>query len=558
MTSPDRRQFLKRTSLATAAAMVIPPWAFSKSGANFPVIDAFVDADTTHGTVRGISSEGVNIFKGIPYAGSVSGNRRFRRPAPLKPWAGVREALQFGPPAIQPPRRNEPEPAEDCLFLNVWTPANDAKKRPVMFYSHGGGFVIGSGAAAGQDGSNLARNFDVVVVQTNHRLGLLGFLYLDEIAGEEYAGSGNMGVLDITAGLRWVSENIAEFGGDPDNVMIFGESGGGAKTSCLYAMPEAASYFNKASIESGPGVRMLTPEMASQTTRLVLKELGISPKNWRKLLEVPAADLFSVQSKIPFVPPYQRKTKTLGITEPATGGFGPVVDGVALKNHPFDPTAPEISSSKPLMVGWNEDEYTFFAWERKDTSAFNLDFDGLADKLEPQYGSDTPAVIAAYREARLDASATDIFIAVSSIVMMGLGSIEIAEKKARQNGAPVYLYNFGYKSEMKVPGTDYPMGTPHAMDISFKFNNEVPPKEGEQPRMGLGGARSERYEASRKMAELWATFARTGKPAAEGVPRWPAFNREDRATMRIDEKCEVTYDRFHTELEMWRSIGRLS
>ena len=229
-----------------------------------------------HGKIRGVRTDGVNIFKGIPYAGRISGDRRFRRPAPLEPWAGVRDALQLGAPAIQSPRRNEPPPAEDCLFLNVWTPANDNKKRPVMFYNHGGGFVIGSGGSPGQDGSNLARNFDVVVVETNHRLGLLGFLYLDEIAGSDYAGSGNMGILDITEGLKWVNKNIAEFGGDPNNVMIFGESGGGAKTSCLYAMPEAAPYFNKASIESGPGVRMTARETAAETTAKVLKELNIA------------------------------------------------------------------------------------------------------------------------------------------------------------------------------------------------------------------------------------------------------------------------------------------
>ncbi len=252
-------------------------------------------------------SDGVNLFKGIPYGGKVSGDRRFRRPAPLEPWTGVRDALQFGAPAIQPPRRNEPAPAEDCLFLNVWTPANDNKKRPVMFYSHGGGFVIGSGASAGQDGSNLARNFDVVVVETNHRLGLLGFLYLDEIAGADYAGSGNMGMLDIADGLKWVHDNIAQFGGDPNNVMIWGESGGGAKTSCLYAMPEAAPYFNKASIESGPGVRMTTKDVAAETTALLLKELNIAPKDWRKLLDVPAADLLAMQGKLPFVAPFVKR-----------------------------------------------------------------------------------------------------------------------------------------------------------------------------------------------------------------------------------------------------------
>jgi len=178
---------------------------------------------------------------------------------------------------MQPSRPNEPEPAEDCLFLNIWTPATDNRKRPVLFYSHGGGFVIGSGGSAGQDGANLARNFDVVVVQTNHRLGLLGFLYLDELAGSEYEGSGNQGILDIVAALEWVHKNISVFGGDPNNVMIFGESGGGAKTSCLYAMPEAAPYFTKASIESGPGIRMLTREMAAETS-LGLKGIGYRPE----------------------------------------------------------------------------------------------------------------------------------------------------------------------------------------------------------------------------------------------------------------------------------------
>jgi para-nitrobenzyl esterase len=554
MKSISRRHFITRISLSAAAAVAISKLGHSATGyfANHNRVDEFVDIEITHGKIRGIRVEGVNIFKGIPYGGRVSGDRRFRRPAPLEPWTGVREALQLGAPAIQAPRRGEPDPAEDCLFLNVWTPANDNTKRPVMFYNHGGGFVIGSGGAGGQDGSNLARNFDVVVVETNHRLGLLGFLYLDEIAGPDYAGSGNMGLLDINSGLKWVHDNIAVFGGDPNNVMIFGESGGGAKTSCLYAMPEAAPYFNKASIESGPGVRMSAKETAAETTANVLKELNIAPKDWKKLLDVPATDLLSIQSKIPFAAPFREKGK------PALpSGFGPVVDGIVLPNHPFDPTAPEISRNKPLITGWNEDEYTFFAWERKDTESFKLDFAGLQAKLEPQYGSDTQKIMDTYRKSRPNASAPDIFVAISSVTMMGLGSVEIAEKKAKQNGAAVYLYNFGYKSDMKIPGTDYPMGTPHAMDISFKFNNEVPPKEGEPPRMSFGGSRPDRYIASHNFAELWTTFARTGTPAAEGVPEWPAYDLKDRATMRIDAKCEVINNRFGEELDMWRSIGRL-
>ena len=551
----DRRDFLARLSLATAAVSM-PTFGFSSIGRGRT--DEFVEAETTYGRLKGMRNEGVNLFKGIPYGGRVSGDRRFRRPAPLPPWTGVRDALQFGAPAIQNPRRNEPAPAEDCLFLNVWTPANDTKKRPVMFYSHGGGFVVGSGASGGQDGSNLARNFDVVVVETNHRLGLMGFLYLDELAGPDYAGSGNMGVLDITAGLKWVHDNIAQFGGDPNNVMIWGESGGGAKTSCLYAMPEAAPYFNKASIESGPGVRMMTKETAAETTALLLKELAIAPKDWRKLLDVPAANLLAMQAKLPSVAPFQEKNDGKGGMPRRAGGFAPVVDGVVLPHHPFDPTAPDISKEKPLLVGWNEDEYTFFAWERKDTEFATLDFEGVQKKLASQYGEDAKTIVDTYRKANPGASAPDVFIEVSSITMMGLGSVDIAEKKTKQGGAPAYLYNFGYKSEKKIPGTEYAMGTPHAMDISFKFNNEIPPRDGSAPKESFfGGNRPERFTASHHFAELWTTFARTGKPAANDVPEWPAYNLKNRPTMRIDSTCEVIDNRFSQELAMWRSIGKL-
>lgn len=549
----NRKQFLSQVSLVTAA-MALPSWGYPRSAR----MDEPVEVEIAPGKIRGIRQDGVNVFKGIPYGGKISGERRFRRPAPVQPWTGVRDATQFGAPAMQAPRRNEPAPAEDCLFLNVWTPANDHKKRPVMFYSHGGGFVIGSGASPGQDGSNLARNFDVVVVQTNHRLGLLGFLYLDEIAGADYQGSGNMGILDIADGLKWVNENIEQFGGDPGNVMIFGESGGGAKTSCLYAMPAAAPYFNKASIESGPGVRMTSQETAAETTAMLLKELNISSKDWRKLLDVPASDLLAMQAKLPFVPPFIERNKNLTGMRGRVGGFGPVVDGKVLPHHPFDPTAPDISRNKPLLVGWNEDEYTFFAWERKDTDFAKLDFDGLKKRLEPTYGADTDKMIAAYRRATPSATAPDIFVAVSSISMMGLGSVDIAEKKARQGGAPVYLYNFGYKSEKKIPGTDYAMGTPHAMDISFKFNNEIPPRDGSQPKESFfGGNKPERFTASHHFAALWTTFARTGKPAAKDVPEWPAYDLKNRPTMRIDTKCEVINNRFSEELAMWRSIGKV-
>ncbi|MCW3787318.1 carboxylesterase/lipase family protein [Plebeiibacterium sediminum] len=554
MANLSRRKFLSRVSMTAAASVLLPTVGYSASKlfTQHTNPGSFVIAPTAHGKIKGLRVDGVNCFKGVAYGGTVSGDRRFRRPAPIEAWTGVKDALELGAPTMQPPRRGEPAPAEDCLFLNVWTPANDHKKRPVMVYTHGGGYVNGSGGAAGQDGANLARNFDVVVVETNHRLGLLGFLYLDEIAGEDYTGSGNMGVLDITAALKWVHENIAEFGGDPDNVMIFGESGGGGKTSCLYAMPETAPYFNKASIESGPGVRMLTKDLAAETTERVLKELNITKQNWRKLLDVTPNQLLEIQNKFTFIPPFQEN-----INMPEMIGFGPVVDGVTLPNHPFDPTAPDISKDKPLITGWNEDEYAFFIMTRGEGDLTKISFDDLPAKLEPEFGKDTATIIETYRRSMPDASAPQILMAVKSITLMGLGSVEIAEKKANQKGAPVYLYNFGYKSDMKIPGTDYPMGTPHAMDISFKFNNEVPPKEGDKPFWSLAGNNPDKYIASHKMAELWTNFAKTGVPSAKEVPEWPAYNFKTRPTMRIDTKCEVINDRFSKELDMWRSINKL-
>ena len=548
-TDISRRQFLATTSLAAAGAIVLPGSlvrAHRRRGA------ADVVVETTYGKVRGASDDGVSVFKGIPYAGRVSGDRRFRRPAPLASWTGVRDALALGPPPIQPGRQataTEPAPAEDCLVLNVWTPAADARRRPVMFYSHGGGYVTGSAGSRGQDGSNLARHFDVVVVETNHRLGLLGFLYLDEIAGEAYAGSGNNGVLDIVDGLRWVHDNIAAFGGDPANVMIFGESGGGGKTSCLYAMPSAAPYFNKASIESGPGIHMTTRDVAARTTALLLERAKLDRAQWRRLLELSTADLLALQTQWPPVPPDQTvRPGPDGSRPPAAGGFGPVVDGITLPNHPFDPTAPAISRDKPLIVGWNEDEYNFFAWQRRDTSGYGIDLDGLRAKLASRFGADTARIVDTYRKSRPSASPTDIFVEVQSVTMMGVGSIEIAQKKAAQGGAPVYLYNFGYKSEAKIPGTEYPMGTPHAADIAFKFDNVASPNP-------FSGNRPERLVAAHNFAELWTTFARTGRPAAVGQPAWPAYDLTRRATMRIDTQCEVIDDRHPLERELWTALG---
>ena len=551
----NRRQFL-RLSGAGLSGLALLPGIASGMKSSLPTERV---VETAYGKLKGLQSDGLVTFKGVPYAGSVSGAHRFKCPAELKPWAGVREALQLGTPSIQAPNQtygiNEPDPAEDCLFLNIWTPACDSAKRPVMVYNHGGGFVSGSGGSAMQDGANLARLFNVVVVETNHRLGLLGFLYLDELWGDEFAGSGNRGVQDIAIALRWVNENIELFGGDPNNVMVHGESGGGMKTSALYAMPEAAPYFNKASIESGPGLKFKSPELATETTELLLSDLGLTKATAHKLLQMPAAQLLEAQLQLSKHGMRSLVSSFDGIGASGVGGFSPVVDGTVLPVHPFSPAACEISKNKPLLVGWNEDEQIFFSMFGGDLDAFKLTNDGLKSRLEKNFGDEADRIISTYRATRPEASPTDLYIAIYSMLSMGLGSVRIAERKSEQGGAPVYLYNFGYKSELKVPGTDYEFGSMHAMDIAFKFYNVAATKGLDGTDIpGMAGSREERFQASRNMCNYWTSFAASGVPSAEGQPQWKPYDLNTRTTMRIDSKCAVIDDRYASELAMWREI----
>ena len=550
----NRRKFLQYGSACVAMT------AKSYGSIFLPQSDAgTVEARTAFGTLRGAKENGVSIFKGVPYGGPVDGSNRFRQAPPLQPWSGVRDALKLGPPSWQPGKTyfgvDEPSPQENCLVLTIWTPAVDRKKRPVMFYSHGGGFVVGSSGAPSQDGSNLAREYDVVVVSSNHRLGLLGYLYLGEIAGDEYRTSGNQGVLDIADALKWVHGNIENFGGDPDNVMIFGESGGGAKTSCLYAMPAAHDYFNKASIESGPGIRMVEPAVATETTRMVLHHLELEPKDWRKLLTVPVEKLMEAQVAVSksSVPPTARlgwRRGLAGLLGP--GGFAPVVDGHVLPNHPFDPTAPAISKDKPLIVGTNRDETTFFFWERKNTEVFAMTFETLGAKLQSDFGADSETILATYRQSRPQASAPDIYIAITTAGMFWIGAVAIAEKKFAQQGAPVYSYMFVHESDYIIPGTTHKFGAGHATEIPYKFDNvESVIRSGG---MSFLGPNSTSVAAAHNMSEMWATFARTGHPGAKGQPAWPAYDLKTRATMEIDAQCRVVDDPFGKERELWERL----
>jgi para-nitrobenzyl esterase len=503
-----------------------------------------VVVETTHGSLRGVRNGGLTIFKGVPYAGSPAGTGRFKAAPSLGPWPGVRDALVYGPQAIQPPDTGwpkewaRPATSEDCLVLNVWTPGTgDGKKRPVMFYSHGGGFATGNGGAEvwpqnlHHDGAALARNHGVVVVTHNHRLGVLGYLYLGDILGEEYAASGAAGMLDIAAALRWVVDNAATFGGDPGNVMIWGESGGGMKTGALTAMPGVKGLFHRASIESGPILRLTPKDAATEATGRVLAALGLSRKQARELVRVPADKLADVQQQ-------------LSRTSPLL--FSPVVDGHFIPTHPYDPVAPGISADVPLIVGSNKDETILFL-QRGDLPAFALDNTSLRERANARFGEKASRILEVYRHSRPQASPSDLWIAITTGEWFWRSSVVLAERKAALRAAPVFMYEFAYESEVPVaPGVAYPTKAAHAMEIAFKFDHPET--------SAAAGQRPERFKAARNMSAAWAAFARTGNPSHPGIPEWPPYEHERRATMRLDAECSLIDDPHREERLLWEEL----
>jgi para-nitrobenzyl esterase len=499
-------------------------------------------AECAQGKLRGIRTAGLSIFKGIAYAGSVSGAGRFKAPPAPVSWTGVRDATRLGPPSIQPPKGTsgifEPPYAEDCLVLNIWTPACDGKRRPVMFYNHGGGYTTGSGGARGQDGGNLAANNDVVVVQTNHRLGLMGYLDLGEILGPEYQA--NQGMLDILAGLKWVKSNIAGFGGDPDNVMIWGESGGAGKTSFLYGMPMADAYFNKASIESGGPTRTTRGE-ALELAERTIKSLGLTKANARRIHDLPVEQLLAVQ---------------IGNGGGSAGGsYGAFIDGEIMPEALFATHAPTVSARKPMIVGTCRDEMAFMYY--KEPAVFSMTEAQMRERLAGIVGAQMDGWISTFRRARPDLSPTDLFIAITTAKRMRADAINMAEKKAQQGTAPVYAYILTYQNQSLIPETKHIFGASHASDIRMKFDNPdiIDPPAGQERFEIFGGDRTEAHrQTAHNMSRMWANFARTAHPSAEGQPAWPAYTMARRETMLIDAQCNVVSDPERDERLFWQSL----
>ena len=550
----SRRRLLASAAALTAPVLWRPRLLLAQAAATTYTLTTppYLDVETAQGWVRGGHSRGALAFKGIPYAGSVTGIARFKEAPPPQPWTGVRDATKLGPPAMQGPGttygENEPPYSENCLVLNVWTPAvNDRRKRPVIVYSHGGGYATGSGGSKDVDGAHLAATYDVVVVTTNHRLGLLGYLYLGELGGAEYASSGNQGLLDIVAALRWVKVNIETFGGDPGNVTIQGESGGGFKVGTLMAMPAAQGLFHKAIIESGASLRRVTKEDATETARRVLRGLGIGAHELHKLADVPAADLVQMQLQAehhegPLLTPSGAADAGHAPSSPAVG---PVVEGHALPQQPFDPAATPLAAHIPLLIGSNHDEATFFS--REQPEVFHLDAASLTSQAHEHLGANAERILSVYKETYPKATPSELYIAIATALSFGNDTITLAERKSAQP-APVYLYRYDYSSNTPIAGTDWTLRAGHATEIAMKFYNyDIPTLEGNGPGVA---------EAAKNMSSLWTSFARHGQPGVAGLPAWPRYDLKQRATMLINTQCQVVNDPDSPIRQLWASLPR--
>jgi para-nitrobenzyl esterase len=497
------------------------------------------------GKIRGAVAGGIHAFKGIPYAAPTGGKNRFLPPQPVASWAGTRDALAYHGQApqspIKPKRRAEMDnilgPAdgtpelEDCLTLNVWTPGLDGK-RPVMVWLHGGAFAYGSGNRAVTEGANLARRGDVVVVSVNHRLHVCGYLHLEDIGGERFAGSGNAGSFDMVAALRWVNENIAAFGGDPGNVTIFGESGGGGKVSALLVMPAAKGLFHRAMIQSGAAVRFTTRERANALADTVVKQLGgIDKLSDAPLNQLLAAILAASRAAGPRAYPLLDRYD-----------FGPVVDGAVVTQHPCEPTTSPLGDDIPLMIGGTAQEATLFldddaVWHRTLSEA------ELRQRVEAVAGPDVDAALTLYRELLPGASAGDRLIAALTGSNFSVRTWLYAERRAARGGAPVYHYSLDWGS----PFAGGRMGAHHAMDLPFAFDTtEIPLST-----QGADGA----PELAAAMSATWAAFARTGVPDNAAIPEWPAYTPETRATMVFDTRCRVVNDPGSEARLLWSRVA---
>jgi para-nitrobenzyl esterase len=478
--------------------------------------------DTTLGKVRGRTENETQVFKGIPYAASTAGKNRFLPPQPVQPWPGVRDAFHFGNSAPQGPvahgllywyGRTE-SLGEDCLTLNVFTPAaSTAVRKPVMVWMHGGGWQYFTGTCPAFHGSNLAKRGDVVVVSINHRLNLFGYLKLDD-ADARFADSGNAGVLDMVAALQWVRDNVAAFGGDPANVTIFGQSGGGAKVSALMATPTAKGLFHKVIAGSCSGsLRLAGDDEAAAMAHSLARQLGLPRLTGKTLQTMPMDHLVAAFVAAPL--PYR-----------------PVLDGRIMTRNPFDPNAPPMSLDIPFMAGNTASETRLIM--ASDRTNFALQADEVRRRLARFLRVDPPEagrIMDAYRTADPKASASDLLGAISTDYAYIRNTMREAQLQASAGKAPVYTYLFDWRT----PAFDGLLRSPHCLELPFVFGT---PHEARD----VVGTSPDHEPLTNMMIATWSAFARSGDPNNPNLPTWPRYDRRERSTMMLDVRSHVERD----------------
>lgn len=480
-------------------------------------------AKTTYGDVQGFVEDDILVFKGIRYGADTSA-RRFEAPAKPAPWTKVAAAKAFGDSCPQTPTGNpgglftswQPDPvpgmSEDCLFLNVWTPAvDDGEKRAVMVWLHGGGFTSGNGSSTAYDGARLAKRGDVVVVTVNHRLNAFGYLNLNQY-GEGFEDSAVAGLLDLVQALEWVRDNAASFGGDAGNVTIFGESGGGAKVSTLLNTESAKGLFHRAIVQSGAVLRLPDADRARMEADKVVAKLGLTADTIQKIKTLPEADI---------------RAAMMG-TAAATA---PSVDGRTLTRQTFTPDAPPSGHDVPMMIGTNRTENSLFAGPANE-ALFELTWEALPDALAQDFpNQDVNAIIDGYKKLQPESSPADVYFEATTDANYLAGHRIQAERKVAQGGAPTWLYLFNWNTP--VQGGKW--RCPHALEIGFVFDNVANSES-------MSGIGEEQQRVADVMSETWLAFAKNGDPNNGAIPSWPAYETDTRPVMVFDESPELVPD----------------